>query len=113
MPKPVARQFVAVGHDATHQSRVAFGNPTQYEKSRLNFSLAKNVEQTQGVALDPPGQIVPILAFDRRGECFHLEIIFDIDGHRIRRAHPGVARVRRSDRGRRQSLARRAHAGSL
>ena len=46
MTKPVACQFVAVGHDAPHQSRVSLGNPTQHEECCLNFGLSENIEQT-------------------------------------------------------------------
>ncbi len=87
MRMAVARDLVAGIDDTADQLRVALGNPTEGEERRARPAIGKNLEYAIGVALDPARQAVPVRAADGGGERADLEIILDVDGHRVA---PGV-----------------------
>ena len=69
-------------------ARMALGDPAEREERRRHPGLGEDIEQPLGVALDPRAADAP----NRRatidvGEGLDLEVILDIDGHRIAATH--------------------------
>ncbi len=79
----VAGQFVPVGHNAPHQSGVAFGDPSQREKRGADAGRREHVQDARRVGFHASFQRVPVRAVDRAGEGLHLEPIFHIHRHRV------------------------------
>src|SRR5437588_1745099 len=83
---PVTCQLMSGGDNPTHQFRVSARYPTEHEERGLHIGFSQNLEQSLGIALDASWQPLPISAVDGRCESLDLEIILDIDRHRMRRA---------------------------
>ena len=96
MVPTVAGEFVPAGNDAANERRVAFCDPAQREKGRLDPRRIENLEQTVDIAFDSAGQSVPVAAIDSLGESLNLEIVLDIDRHRVDQHRRYRAHKRRS-----------------
>ena len=94
MLKAVAGDLMTLLDDAPHQRGMTFGDPAQGEESGLGTRCGEHFEDAVGVALDPAGVIVPVLAVDQAEKSLDLEIILDI--HR----HHGAMRIRGRDQAR-------------
>src|SRR6185437_16342404 len=79
----VAGELMPLGDDAAHQRGMALADPARREEGGADAGSGEQIEQPLGVALDPPRPALPVLAADRPPEGMDLEIIFDIDAHRI------------------------------
>jgi hypothetical protein len=79
----VAGEFVVVVDDASHHLRIAFGNPAEGEEGRLGIGLIEQPEDHVDVALDPARQAVPVFAPNVRSKRRDLEIVLNVDRHRI------------------------------
>ncbi len=53
------------------------------KKVALHAVIGEELQHLLGVALDPAGKVRPIRAADLAGEGLDLEIILDVDGHRV------------------------------
>src|SRR5690349_14916080 len=57
--------------------------PAEHEEGRCDTVFRQDIEQALGIGFDPPRQVFPLASVDRRGKSLDLEIVFDIDRHRI------------------------------
>ena len=85
MPIAMAGHFVSVARGLLHQSRKALGNPTQEEKRSANSVGGEKFEEPLGIALDPQRHALPIFPRDRLTHALGVEIVLDVDAHRVRR----------------------------
>jgi hypothetical protein len=80
----VARQLMPCRDNAPYQRRVPAGDPAEHEEGRAGFGLGKNLQQALGIGFDAPRKPVPLPPVNDRDKGLDLEIILDIDGHRMR-----------------------------
>ena len=83
MVPAVAGQLVPLGHDAAHHGRVPLGDPTQGEERGMHLRPLELAEDAVDVGLDPAGETVPVRPRDAMRERLDLEIVLDVDGHRV------------------------------
>src|SRR6185437_7321131 len=82
--RPTVRsQLVAVVDDGSDQPRVALGDPTEREESRLRLAVGKQLKNAIDILFDAALAAVPLVALDMREKSFDLEIVFHIDGHGV------------------------------
>ncbi|MCG8459810.1 MAG: toll/interleukin-1 receptor domain-containing protein, partial [Holophagales bacterium] len=79
----VAGELVALLDDAPDQRRIALGDPAEHEEGGRHALVGKELQNALAVALDPTGQALPIAARDLIGEGRDLEVVLDVDGHRV------------------------------
>jgi len=70
-------------NDATHQSRIAFRNPSEGEECRLDVGFTENLQQAIDIPFDPARQRIPVRAGNAIGEGLNLKIILHVHGHGI------------------------------
>ena len=83
MREAVAGELVAGGADAANQLRVPFRDPAEGEKGRLYVRVGQESEYPVDVLLDSARHRVPLAALDVLRESRNLEVVLDIDGHRV------------------------------
>ena len=81
----VARELVPVANHPLDQFRVALRDPAEHEERGVHVVLGEQIQHAPGVARDPRGQLLPVAALDLPLEGRDLEILLDIDRHRIAR----------------------------
>src|SRR5437870_4692404 len=85
--------FVPAGDDAAEQSGVPLRDPAKHEERGMDAGCLEQRQQAVDIALYPACHLVPMLAGEAGGERFDLEIILDINGHRVdRSAYPRRAK---------------------
>src|SRR5690606_14841261 len=79
----VTRQFVPARDDLADHRRVALGDPAEREEGCSRLVPVEQLEDAVDVALDAARHRVPALAIDVRRERGDLEIVLDVDRHRV------------------------------
>src|SRR5205823_187990 len=79
----VAREFMSLGGDPTHHFGMTLRNPTQREEGCVNAVVRKQLKETIDIPLDSARDLIPRRAWDAVRQSLNLEIILDIDGHRV------------------------------
>src|SRR5262249_22577342 len=105
----MAREFVALLDDTAHELRIAFGDPAERKECRLDSGAGEFLEQTIGIALDAARQSGPIGAIDGARKRLDVEIVLDVDRHRIRDFRARGATHRLSPRRARLEIRRSNH----
>jgi hypothetical protein len=79
MVATMVRQFMPGSCYSPHQSRIAFRNPGQRKKGRLDSGIVKHGEQCVGIGLNAAFARIPAIARDYILERTDLKPVFNID----------------------------------
>src|SRR5271165_372465 len=96
----VTGQLMPCGDDATNHGFVAFGDPAQGEERGADPRRGELLEDTIDIRLDAWCDAMPRGSIDAARERLHLEIILDVDRHRVAdgRVHRSATALSRSIR---------------
>jgi hypothetical protein len=85
----MARNFVPPGGYGLYERRQALGNPAKHKEGALNGEFIKDIENPQGIIINPEGIGIPLTTGDNGLKGSDLEEIFHVYGQGVHhRCHP-------------------------
>src|SRR5262245_53601557 len=79
----MAGYFVPLPGDLTDQIRIMFGNPAEYKKGSLHFSIFEESQQAFSVSFNPGFPPRPVFQGNNFIEGFDMVVVFQIYSERI------------------------------
>lgn len=79
----MACKLVAARDDAADEIGMAFGDPAQRKESRMGTGRGENIQQPIGAGGNAARDRVPFVARNDARQRLDLEVILDIDAHRV------------------------------